>query len=143
MPADPETLQAIHTLSKELRDSVEAKLDAHKRETEASRAKIYEKIDDHARDAREEQRQNTAELRGSIITLGIQVTDLASRFGSHEKADAKEIERLDKRIDAAEAREQTASDRTEGRLLAAAKILLSGGAGAAIWEALKGGGVTK
>lgn len=133
-------MNAINALALNLRSAVDAKLDEHRKEAAKSREKIYEKIDEHAKDAREEQRRNTAELRGSITVLGTQVTELATRFGAHENADAKEIERVDKRIDAVEGREQTASDRTEGRLLTAAKILLSGGAGAAVWEILKGNG---
>ncbi len=98
MPADPDTLVAIHALSENLNKSVEAKLTLFKEDADKSRQRIHDRIDEHARESRHTQEKHTAELRGAITLLGTQVTDLSARFGSHEKADAKEFERVDDKI---------------------------------------------
>lgn len=109
MPVDRETMSAIHALADGLRSSIDARLDEHKSQADTARARIYEKIDGtstelrnaiaaHAVESRTQLAASTAELRGSMITLGTQVTDLSARFGAHEKADAKEFERVDEAL---------------------------------------------
>lgn len=95
MPADPDTMQAIYALGENLRNAVDAKLNAHKELADEAHQRIYERIDSHARESREQMTASTSELRGAMVVLGTQVTDLSARFGAHEKADAKEFERVD------------------------------------------------
>ena len=99
MPADPETMSAIHALAEGLRDSIDQRLNAHKEQADSARQRIYERIDSHAQESRTQLAASTAELRGSMITLGTQVTDLSARFGAHEKADAREFERVDAELE--------------------------------------------
>ncbi len=101
MVADPDVLSAIHALSENLRNAVDARLNAHKDEADKARQRIYDRIDSHAHEARRQQAESTAELRGAIVTLGTQVTDLSARFGAHEKMDEKEFERVDDAIQSA------------------------------------------
>lgn len=95
MSADPETMTAIHALAENLRNAVDARLNAHKEQADEARQKIYDRIDSHARESREHLTSSTSELRGSIVLLGTQVTDLSARFGAHEKAAEREFERVD------------------------------------------------
>ncbi len=98
MPADPETMQAIYALGENLRNAVDARLNAHKEQADEARQRIYERIDSHARESRDLTTSSTSELRGAIVVLGTQVTDLSARFGAHEKMDAKEFERVDSEL---------------------------------------------
>lgn len=95
MPADPETLTAIHALGDSLRASIDQRLNAHKEQADSARQRIYERIDAHASESRTQLASATAELRGAMTTLGTQVTDLSARFGAHEKAAEREFERVD------------------------------------------------
>ena len=101
MAADPDILNAIHTLGENLRNAVDARLTAHKDEADRARQRIYDRIDTHAHEARKQQAESTAELRGAIVSLGTQVTDLSARFGAHEKIDEREFERVDEEIKSA------------------------------------------
>lgn len=122
MPADPDTLTAIHAFGENLRNAIGAELRAHKEEADRARSRIYERIDSHARESRETQKESTAELRGAISALGIQVTELSTRFGSHEKADEKEFERVDDAI-------KGAASKRHGYLQAAIAAAFGGIAG--------------
>lgn len=131
MPADPETLQAIHAFGENLRNAIGAELRAHKEEADRARSRIYERIDSHARESRETQKENTAELRGAISALGLQVTELSTRFGAHEKADEKEFERVDDAI-------KDASNKRHGYFQAFIASVFTAVAGWVLWI-FKGG----
>lgn len=101
MPADPETMSAIHALADGLRALIDKRLSEHKAQADSARQRIYERIDSHAVESRTQLAASTSELRGAITTLGTQVTDLSARFGAHEKADEREFVRVDAEIKAA------------------------------------------
>ena len=101
MPADPETMQAIHSMGDALRASIDARLTRQADEATEARQRIYDRIDSHALESRSQLATSTAELRGAMTTLGTQVTDLAARFGAHEKSDDREFARVDEEMKAA------------------------------------------
>lgn len=129
MPADPETLTAIHTFGENIRNAINAELCAHKEEADRARQRLYDHINHTAKESRDEQRLNTAELRGSITTLGIQVTDLASRFGSHEKADVKEVERIDNELNKVDEKLASNANKKHGYIQAFIAAVFGGIAG--------------
>lgn len=98
MPADPELLDAIYKFGENIRNSVDAKLLLYKEDADRGRRAIHDRLEVHSKESREQQAENTAKLQGAIVLLGTQVTDLSARFGAHEKADAKEFERVDAAI---------------------------------------------
>lgn len=99
MPADPETMSAIHALADGLRALIDKRLSEHKAQADSARQRIYERIDSHAVESRTQLAASTSELRGAITTLGTQVTDLSARFGAHEKMDEREFERVDAELE--------------------------------------------
>lgn len=111
MPAEIDTLQLLGHL-----DSKFAEAD---RKRTASLEAVHAKIDENAREARHtlgEFRRETTAAFGRIDTT----------LGTH-----------DLRIKGIECRETAAAAKTESRMLTAAKILLSGGGLAALWEFLR------
>jgi hypothetical protein len=101
VPADPETMKAIYALGENLRNAVDARLNAHKEQADEARARIHERIESHARESRDQITKSTSELRGAMVVLGTQVTDLSARFGAHEKADEREFQRVDAQVKSA------------------------------------------
>lgn len=98
MPADPETMSAIHALADGLRASIDTRLNEHAKQADESRQRIHARIDAHASESRTQLASATAELRGAMTTLGTQVTDISARFGAHEKSDEREFERVDEAL---------------------------------------------
>lgn len=98
MPADPDTMQAIHALSENLRASIDGRLNAHKEEADRARQRIYERIDEHARDSRQQLAETSAEFRGAIQAVSVQVATISTELRAHTVHDDERFTRHEREL---------------------------------------------
>lgn len=103
MPADPETMAAIHALGENLRNAIDGRLNAHKEESDRARQRIYDRIDRHADESRSQLAEASAEFRGAIQAVGVQVATVATELRAHTAHDDERFRRQDREIEAARA----------------------------------------
>lgn len=96
MPADPETVLAIQQMSVELRSSIDQRLDQHKAEADAARGRIYERIEEHTRESRKQLSEASAEFRGSIQVVAVQVGVMSAELRAHTAHDDERFQRLER-----------------------------------------------
>lgn len=112
MPAEIDTIALLNHIDGKFADADRKRADGL--------AIVHSKIDDHAREARDSLAAFRTETTAALGSLSVEI-------GKH-----------DTRLDAIEERESTSDAKVEGRMLAAAKIILSGGGLAALYEVLRG-----
>lgn len=113
MPADPDTMQAIHALSENLRASIDGRLNAHKEEADRARQRIYDRIDLHARESREQLSEASAEFRGAIQAVAVQVATVSTELRAHTAHDAERFARNERELAAMKA-DASSSSRAAG-----------------------------
>lgn len=101
MAADPETLTAINALSENLRNAVDARLNAHKEESDRARQeqdrarqRIYERLDV----TRSEIQSLAAEVRSGAKDVSVQIATLGTELRAHIQYDELQFARHDREL---------------------------------------------
>lgn len=121
MPADPETMTAIHALAENLRNAVDARLNAHKEEGDRARQRIYERIDAHAKEARGQIDALAMEVRAGAKEVSVQIATLGTELRAHSQYDEHQFARQDRELAAIRETAIKLSERVDGKLDADSK----------------------
>lgn len=133
MPADPEVTIAIRDMASDLIERIDSKLDDHQRRSDETTQRIYDRMEEHARESRALQERKAAETQGAVNTLSTQVTTVTAELHAHITHDDEVQARHEAAI-------QAAIEDRHKVWKALARMSGAGALGAAITKYLEGGG---
>lgn len=139
MPADPEALLALQAVGNEIKASVDATVGEMRREAEASRERLYNRLDQL--DTR--MHEKVAEVRGAVQSVSLQVVAISTELHAHTAHADSQFRRIDDQL-----RSQSTDDKSamadRGKLWSVIAYLLGAlgltSLGSSIVDKLKGGG---
>lgn len=99
MPADRETMEAIHALAENLRNAVDGRLNAAKEESDRGRQRIYDRIDEHAKEARAQNEVLGSEMRTNMREVAVAIATLSTELRAHSQYDEAQFARHDRELD--------------------------------------------